>query len=253
MAELEDVMSDYRPRSEVRRLASAAVGRPVRLGPDLCKVIGASLAVAHRSGGAYDPTIKPLVDLWRESRRTLALPEEAALAAARRRVGYRHLRFDSTACTLATDVEGIELDLGGVAKGYILDQSLTVLGKCGVASALIEAGGDIVVSGAPPGTPGWRIAVPHADSVLPGRAASLVNAAISTSGDAEQFIEIAGRRYSHIIDPRTGLGATTGALATVIAPDGMTADVLATALAVSSPAGAAALLQEYPRVIAAVR
>jgi thiamine biosynthesis lipoprotein len=162
------------------------------------------------------------------------------------------VRLDRASC-VATLEPGTELDLGGVAKGYIIDQALAVLRRRGLSTAMIEAGGDIVVGDPPPGARGWRISVPHDDPALSARAAALVNAAISTSGDAEQFVEIGGRRYSHIVDPRTGLGSTTRALATVIAPRGAIADALATALAVVGAEGAAALLERSPESMGVVR
>jgi thiamine biosynthesis lipoprotein len=252
IAALEAIMSDYRPASELRRLSGAAPGRPIAISAEMCDVLRRALEIARASGGGFDPTIGPLVALWRDTRRTGALPAADELAPARSRVGWRRVHLDGSACTVALE-PGTQLDLGGIAKGYIVDQALATLAERGVGSALIEAGGDIVVGDAPPGTRGWRIAVPHADPSLATRAASLVNAAISTSGDSEQFVEIGGRRYSHIIDPRTGVGTTAGTLATVIARDGATADALATALAVLGPSGSAELIGRHPSAIAAVR
>ena len=250
IAALEDIFSDYRPSSELRRLP--ATGRPVEVGADLCHVLAVALDVARESDGAFDPTIAPLVALWRESRRSGTLPSPAALSAAQSRVGWTRLRLDRPSCVATLD-PGTRIDLGGIAKGYIIEQALDVLRRRGLSRAMIEAGGDIVVGDPPPGAPGWRISVPHADSTLSARAAALANAAISTSGGAEQFVEIDARRYSHLIDPRTGLGSTTPALATVIAPRAAIADALATALAVLGAEGAAALLERYTGVIGAVR
>lgn len=252
IAALEDVMSDYRPSSELRRLVASPAGRPVSVSADLCVVLAGALEMARESDGAFDPTVAPLVALWRKAKASGMDPSPDSITAARRRVGWRRVRLDRESCE-ATLEPGTELDLGGVAKGYIIDQAMTVLRNRGIASALIEAGGDIVVGEAPPGETGWQIGVPHTESRLVARASSLIRAAISTSGDREQFVEIGGRRYSHIIDPRTGLGSTTEALATVIAPNAMTADALATALAVLGDERAAALLARHPGAIAVVR
>ena len=132
----------------------------------------------------------------------------------------------------------MRLDLGGIAKGYILQQALGAMVPLGVTQALVEAGGDIVVGDAPPGRDGWRIDVAGSDAVFAARAARLTNAALATSGPTAQFVEIDGVRYSHVVDPRTGMGLTNGVTARVIARDGATADALATALTVAGPSRA---------------
>lgn len=119
----------------------------------------------------------------------------------------------------------MQLDLGGIAKGYACDQAIDVLAKSGVSRAMAEAGGDLVVSGPPPGKLGWRI-------LADGEVTWLKNAAVSTSGDVSQFVVIRGRRYAHIVDPRTGVGLTNRKQVTVLARDGITSDSLATALCV---------------------
>jgi thiamine biosynthesis lipoprotein len=124
----------------------------------------------------------------------------------------------------------MRLDLGGIAKGYACDEAIRVLKKYGIGSAMVEMGGDIVVSGPPPGADGWMIDVPNAD--VTWRRRTLCNAAVSSSGDTEQYIEIDGRRYSHIVDPRTGVGLTDRIGVTVIARDGITSDGLSTAISV---------------------
>ena len=145
------------------------------------------------------------------------------------------------------------LDLGGIAKGYILDQALLVLGRHGVTRALIQAGGDIVVGDPPPGRAGWRVAVPGGGEAVRGRAGALAHAALSLSGDTEQYVIVAGVRYSHVVDPRTGVGLTSRRQAAVVAEDGLTADGLATALTVLDDARGAELLHAYPGVVAEVR
>jgi thiamine biosynthesis lipoprotein len=143
----------------------------------------------------------------------------------------------------------MRLDLGGVAKGYILDQARAVLASRGIARALIEAGGDLVVGDAPPGREGWTIDTPEATGAFAGRARRLTNAALATSGPSSQFVEIDGVRYSHVIDPRRGLGLTSGLVARVIAPDGATADALATALTVLGPDGVATVTDRFPSAV----
>jgi hypothetical protein len=144
---------------------------------------------------------------------------------------------------------GMKLDLGGIAKGYILQQALGALRMAGLGRALVEAGGDVVVGSGPPGLAGWRIAAPGAGEAFRQRASQLTNAALATSGAAEQFVEIDGVRYSHVVDPRTGLGLTSQVTARVIARDAATADALATALTVLGPDGVAAIQEKYSDVL----
>jgi FAD:protein FMN transferase len=252
IAALEDILSDWRPSSEVRRLATLPAGARATLGVELCTVLGAALQLARRTGGAFDPTVGPFVALWREARRAGRMPPGEALEGARARSGWQRVRLDSASCAVAFDGDSVRLDLGGIAKGYILDEALRTLEIRGVHRAMIEAGGDIVVGDAPPGQPGWAIAVPHDDPALAARARALVRAAIATSGDTEQSVTIGGVRYSHVVDPRTGLGLTGGAMATVIAPDGLTADGLATALTVLGADGLS-MVSRYPGALAALR
>jgi thiamine biosynthesis lipoprotein len=258
IAELEDIMSDYRPQSEVRRLAERP-HTPVGVSEPLFTVLTRALELARRSDGAFDPTVGPFVELWRRARRTGRLPSRAELDSAARRVGWRKVRTDSASRSIRLDASGMRLDLGGIAKGYILDEALLLLRRHGVTRALLQAGGDIVAGDPPPqadaapGHAGWRVDVPGAGAAVRERAAALANAAVAVSGDAEQFVIVDGVRYSHVIDPRTGLGLTNRRQATVVADDGITADGLATALTVLDAARAAELLRAYPGVIADVR
>jgi thiamine biosynthesis lipoprotein len=146
-------------------------------------------------------------------------------------------------------LDSMQLDLGGIAKGFILDEALQVLSAHGIAAGLIEAGGDVVVSGAPPGQLGWEIEVPGVEDEVVARARLLTNAAIATSGATEQNVVIDGVRYSHVIDPRTGLGVRGSHQVTVIADNGVTADAIATAASVLGPDSADLLRQRFPGVL----
>jgi thiamine biosynthesis lipoprotein len=252
IAELEDIMSDYRPESEVRRLATRP-GVDVPVSDDLFRVLARALELWRRSEGAFDPTVGPFVELWRAARRTGRLPRRAELDSAALRVGAEKVHLDSAARAVRLDIAGMRLDLGGIAKGYILDRALAELRRQGVSCALLQAGGDLVVGDPPPGSAGWRVAIPEGGSALRARADALVSAAVATSGDTEQFVIIDGVRYSHVIDPRTGLGLTSRRQATVVAPDGVTADGLATALVVLDDERGAELLRSFPQAVAEVR
>lgn len=253
MAVLEDVFSDYRPHSEVRRLSEAAVEHPVPVSPELFQVLEAATDLASRTDGAFDVTAGPLVALWRDARREGDLPDTAALALARTRVGWSSIRLDDATRNVHLEKPDMGIDLGGIAKGYILDEALAELTRHGVASALIEAGGDLVVSGPPPGRAGWEIAVPDAPPDFNARLSSLTFAAVATSGDTGQYMEVDGVRYSHVVDPRTGMALTNRVMATVIASNGMTADSYATALTVLTTEEGQALLAERPDLRAFVR
>lgn len=243
VAELDEMMSDYRPGSAVRRLS----GRPrdwQPVSPDLARVLSRAQDVSRWSGGAFDVTVGPLVRLWRESRRSGRSPEAGALSRARSRTGWRMLEVDTARSAVWLWADSMQLDLGGIAKGYTLGEALKVLRGRGLGAALVEAGGDLVVGDAPPGAAGWSVALPAgADSSAREAAGSLANVAVATSGGTEQYVEIAGVRYSHVVDPRTGLGVVGPHLVTVIARDGALADALATALSVLGPERGPALVE----------
>ena len=248
VAALDAFLSDYRSDSELTRL-SATSGVWVPLTADLFAVLAQAIEVAELSDGAFDPTIGPLTALWREGRRTRRLPGATELADARARVGWRLLSLDPANRSARLERAGMRLDLGGIAKGYIVQQALATLKAHGAPRALVEAGGDIAVGDAPPGDRGWRIAVPEAEEAFRALAAALTNSALSTSGPTAQFVEIDGVRYSHVVDPRTGLGVTHGRVAHVIARDGAIADALATVIGVLGPDGGRKVRSRFPDVI----
>lgn len=245
---LDGMLSDYRVDSEVRRLAARS-GEWVPVSEDLMAVVTRAVEIARVTDGAFDPTVGPLVALWREARRTKRLPAEFALADARRRVGWQFVELDRERRAIRLKLKGMQLDLGGIAKGYILQEALRTLGGAGINRALAEAGGDLVVGDAPPGRAGWAIEAPGAAPEFAARAGRLRHEAIATSGPTSQFVEIDGVRYSHVIDPRRGLGVTHDVVARVIAPDAATADALATALSVLGPEGVPAIQARWPTAV----
>jgi thiamine biosynthesis lipoprotein len=251
IATLDRMMSDYRPDSELRRLEARA-GEPVVASRELFAVIDRAVEISRATAGAFDPTVAPLVALWREARRSGRLPAPADLERARVLVGCDRLELDASRSTVHLRQRGMRLDLGGIAKGYILQEALATLRRNGIRRALVEAGGDIVVGDAPPGRDGWTIDVSAGDADFRQAASRLTNSALSTSGADVQFVEIDGARYSHVVDPRTGLGVTNGVTAHVIAQDGATADALATALTVTGHQGVGMLRQQFPGVAIAL-
>jgi thiamine biosynthesis lipoprotein len=232
--ELDNVLSDYKTESELSRLSHQSGGSPIQIGSDLFRVLAASQNLAVSSDGAFDVTAGPVIGLWRRARRQRALPEPDRLSAALELTGFRRLTLDAKQQTAQLAKPGMLLDVGGIAKGYAAGEALKALKRAGIERALVALGGDIAVSSPPPGKKGWTIEI--ASLNLPGApkpsALLLHNAAVSTSGDAEQFVEIGGIRYSHIIDPRTGKALTGRRSVTVVAASGTHSDALATAVSV---------------------
>ena len=249
ISQLNDILSDYDTDSELSRLSrTAGESRAVPVSADLWFCLERSEALAARTGGAFDATVGPLVSLWRKARREKKLPRPDLLDEARAAVGWEKLRLDPKARTATLLVPNMRLDLASVAKGYAVDEALKVLHAHGVTRALVAGAGDMAVSDPPPGKKGWRIEVASLDATNapPSRFVLLRHAALATSGDLFQHVEIDGVRYSHIVDPRTGLGLTDHSLVTVIAPDCATANSVATAASVLGPRAGLKLIEDTP-------
>lgn len=230
--EINRVASDYLPDSELSRLAFKPTGTPVRLSPRLYEMLAHSRRLAEASGGAFDPTLGPLTKLWRETRDQGRLPDPEALRSARAAIGWRHFTLDPESRSITLLRENMAFDLGGMAKGYAADLMLESLAAAGISRAMIAAGGDIRLGDPPPGRDGWRVAVQTFDPSRPDEILVLSQAAVSTSGDLHQSVEIDGVEYSHILDPGTGLGLTRRIAASVIADEAKLSDPLATAACV---------------------
>ncbi len=245
--DLNDILSDYDPDSELSRLSqTAGQGQVVHVSQDLWVMLERSQRLAARTEGAFDVTVGPCVILWRKARRVKLMPKPEALAEARAAVGYKKLQLDPQHHTALLLVPNMRLDLGAIAKGYAVDEALKVLRAQGIQSALVSGAGDMALGAPPPGRKGWRIEIAPLDvtNAPPKRFVLLKNAGLATSGDIFQHVEIEGKRYSHILDPRTGLGLTDHSLVTVIAPDCTTADSLATAVSVLGPKAGLKLVEK---------
>ena len=239
---IEGIMSDYDPASELSRLSAAGGGGFVPLSDDLWRVLSRSQELAAATEGAIDVTVGPCVELWRRARRMRQAPAAAELAAARARCGYRLLALDPHSRSARLERPGMSLDLGAIAKGYAAQEALGALEKLGITRALVDLGGDLALGDPPPGARGWRVAVAPLRDGVPSLYLWLSRCAAATSGDAHRFAEIEGRRYSHIVDPRTGAALTDRSCVTVVAPDAASADALATAVSVLGPERGSALL-----------
>ncbi|HEX4142585.1 MAG TPA: FAD:protein FMN transferase [Pirellulales bacterium] len=235
--ELNLIFSDYEPESELSRLSrSSPTSQPVKLSDPLWAILVRANQLSEASDGAFDVTVGPYIRLWRRARKMHVLPDADSLAKARDAVGYRNLRLDPAEHTASLMRPHMVLDLGGIAMGYTVDEVLAVLARQGIRQALVDGSGDIGVGDPPPGKTGWTIGIaPPTVGEPPTRYVTLTHAAITTSGDLYQHVDIDGVRYSHIVDPKTGLGLTDRSSVTLIARDCLTADSVTKAIAVGGP------------------
>jgi len=254
IGDLDRILSDYKPDSELNRIATTAVGHAIKVSDDLFTVLAASQDLAAATGGAFDVTQGAVFRVWREARRTSRLPDAAALKEAASRGGYQKLHLDAANQTARLDQAGMALDVGAIGKGYAASEALDVLGRLGVGSALVAVSGDLAFSAAPPDERGWRIDIHADDPALAAapRVLQLTNAAVSTSGNSQQHLDTGEQRYSHVVDPSSGMGLTEDITVTVIAPTGLESDGLDTAVSVLGPDRGLALIESRPRVAAII-
>ena len=231
---LNGMFSDYDPASELSRLGRMPAGKPVAVSRELFDILQRSQVLSRQTQGAFDVTAGPSVRFWRQARKQGQMPPLEELRTAQNRVDYQQLVLNPAERTVTLRSTNLQLDLGGIAKGYAVDEAMAVLKANGITRAYVAADSDMLTSGPPQGKEGWKIELRNVDDFgnLYPRTIYLKNLALSTSGDTEQFVVIDGRRYSHIVDPRTGIGLTSRIQATVVAKDSTTADSYATAICV---------------------
>ncbi len=257
-SELDDVdelMSDYKSDSEISIVNRNAFERPVRVSESTYEVLRRSIEFSELSGGAFDITVGPLVDLLHSAEEEEVVLSEELLEQARARVGFEKLELDVEERAVRFDVDGMRLDLGGIAKGYAIDRAVEAMKKCGAVGGMVDVGGDIRCFGVPPrGKKKWTIGVQDpdigaSDSWPVARDKSLLlvlqlaDAAVATSGGYRRFVMIEGKKYSHIIDGKTGRSAGALASVTIISEDAITADALATAVSVMGAEEGIALIE----------
>lgn len=247
MDALDQVMSDYRPDSELMQLCAQPTGTWVAISEPLADVIARGQALARASGGAFDMTAGALTQLWRTARREEKLPARDDIGSAMARMGWEHLEVDAPNRRARLTLPGMRLDLGGIGKGFAVDRAALALRQSNINSYLVSLAGDIALGNAPPGTVGWTITLDPGwdDGVNRVQSLHMANVSISTSGESMQFLEVDGKRYSHIIDPRNGQPIEKQRAVTVIALDTTTSDSLATALCVLDETAASDLLAQY--------
>jgi thiamine biosynthesis lipoprotein len=242
---IESALSTYRSTSEISRINAAAAHRPVVTDPEVFGLIVRALEYGRRTGGAFDVTVGPLVKAWGFFRGDGRYPSADALSEACAKVGWQRVAVDAARRSIRFLTAGLELDLGGIGKGFALDGAARLLRGHGVDRALLGVGqSSYVAIGAPPDARGWPITVPSPHN--PARALSTIllrDRSLSTSGSDQQYFEVDGQRYSHIIDPRTGEPVTGMVQVTVIAPTATESDALSTALFVLGRERAAALIE----------
>jgi len=244
VAALERVTSTFDPESEVSALNRAAGRGPKAVSPALARLTAESVAFSAGTRGAFDVTVGPLVALWKAAAQAGRPPSALELEAARARVGAaRVVAADPAAGTVELRVAGAALDFGGIAKGWALDRACERLRAAGVTRALLSFGeSSIAAIGAAPGWDGWGIALRDAAGGFAGTV-QLRDQSLSTSGSLGQWVEIEGRRYGHVIDPRSGEPLRRAQIAIVVAPDGATAEALSKALLVLGAPDGVALLE----------
>lgn len=250
---VDSLMSSYREESDVTRVARDA-GSAVRVSPETIHVLILARKYWNISHGKFDPTIGPLTELWAKAREQGKIPSRSDLAAARKMVGFALIEFDSAKSTVRLPSKGMRIDLGGIAKGFALDQARDAM-KAGAAAGMVDLGGNVLVFGRSPSPNGrWKIGIvdPRNSDEIVGTV-ELDSGAVATSGDNENFTVIQGRRYSHIIDPVTGFPAQGVASATAFGPrgelsDGMSASLFllgsSAAMRVADSLGAGAIVVE---------
>src|SRR5262245_28422035 len=245
---IDRLMSNYKNDSELSRVNREAAKAPVKVDPELFDFIAECLRYSRESEGAFDITVGPLMKAWGFFRGEGRMPSEAELAEARSRVGYRRVILNQKDGTIFFDRAGVELDLGGIAKGYAADRAVAVLKRYGVTSALLSAGGSTIYAlGSPPGKPAWEIEVQ--DPVERDKIATRVrlkDRALSVSGSYEKFFELNGARYSHVMDPRTGRPVQGVLSVAVITDDGTSGDALDNVFYVLGAERGRAWLSKFP-------
>jgi thiamine biosynthesis lipoprotein len=245
---LNGIMSDYDSDSELSQLSSQKATETTHVSDDLFAVLKLAKYFNMISDGAFDITVSPYVRLWRRSRRQKELPKQRYLDQAKELVGNGLWELDEQTHCVRFTKTGVRFDLGGIAKGYAIDNAFELVRKkyC-IDSLLIDAGGDLRVGKKPPEKNNteknnWKINLDNKEMVL------LENTAMATSGDRFQFVEIDGVRYSHLIDPKTGLGLTTSCTVHVIAPTAAEADALASAVSVLGPEKGVKLVETFKNI-----
>jgi FAD:protein FMN transferase len=252
MSEVDRLMSNYRPDSELSHVNAAAARAAVPVSAPLYAVLEAARTISVDSRGAFDVTVGPLVKSWGFFDKKPHVPSAAELAAIRPLVDYRNVQLDSTSRTVRFTRPGVEIDLGGIAKGFAVELAANVLRKRGL-SGFVDAGGNQYLLGTQPGKRMWTVGIAH-----PDRAGELLGeidvpeGAVSTSADSSNFLVANGRRYGHILDPRSLQPANAALSATIVSTDATLGDAMSKAAFILGPKDGIALIESYPHMDGAI-
>lgn len=238
---IEDIFSVYKENSEISRINKLRKNEKLQISHEVFALIKKSLEFSARTDGAFDITVKPLVDLWKKAKEKNKLPDEEEVRDALAHTGYKNVVLDEARLTIFFKKDGMALDLGGIAKGYATDRAVEILIKNNIKNAIVRSGGNIYCLGRKSNNELWKIGLQHPrEKNRMFMEIKIENNAIDTSGDYEKYFLMNGKRYSHIIDPRSGYPIGDNVVSsTVIAPDAATADILATSLEVMGSKGLA--------------
>ena len=241
--EVDRTFSNYRADSEASKIVQRFDSDYwIPISQSMWEVVQFSLNLSEASSGAFDITIGPLSKLWRRAFRRDQFPNTTSINEAVKLVDYRQIEINHHAPQLQIRQEGMQLDFGGIAKGFAVDEVFKILRDGGYSVSLVDGGGDIYAGDPPPEQKGWSVRVSNPDSVI-----IIANKAIATSGDTFQHLEWEGKRYSHIIHPRTGLGIETPNVLTVLSDRCMEADALASVALITTQGQLAEILERFPR------
>jgi thiamine biosynthesis lipoprotein len=238
---LETLLNYFSPESELSAINNAAGASPVKVSKETIEILIKAMNIAEDTAGAFDPTIAPVIRLWKFSKvpSDSSLPSGQAVEKALKRVGYRKVAIERESSEVHLEEKGMEIDLGGIAKGYAADKAVLAIKSLGIKSALVAIAGDIRGFGVNISQQAWKVGIqnprPESDSEKPWEdifaSIQLKDSAVSTSGDYQRFFIKNGKRYHHILDPGTGYSAESGLISsTVIAPEGYLTDGLSTAV-----------------------
>jgi thiamine biosynthesis lipoprotein len=232
---IEKLMNRYDPNSQLSQVNRLAAKGPVKIDKDLFGVLQQSVYYSRLSGGAFDITVGPLVDLWRKCAEANSMPTEQQLAEVKKTVGYEKLILDTNDFSVRFAVEGVSLDLGAIAKGLAADKAVEEMKRCGTAGGLVDIGGQIGCFGLTEKKGKWIVGIRNPakaeDNQIIAKLA-FSDMAVSTSGDYERFYKIGDKRFSHIFNLATGKSAGELTSVTIIASNGTEADAFATAVSV---------------------
>lgn len=239
MMRIESLFSLYRPDSEISRINRLGKGEPLAVSKEVFDLIQRSIELNKKTEGAFDITVKPLADLWAQAKIVRSEPTADKVDEAISRVGSKYIHLDSAANTIAFERDGMSIDMNAIVQGYACDRAIEILKDNGIRDAVVDTSGEVYCLGRRYKDSDWVVGVRHPrDKTKVLMEIRLRDMAISTSGDYEKFFKVRGKRYSHLVDPRTGRAVGDSVLsASVIAKDAATADALSTALSISGAEG----------------